>query len=338
MKRRILKPWHGVVFFILIMAVFFFVCVPMQMFWGMYGVAATELLILVMAIIFAKVMGYPLGVMFPVRKPEFLPVLGTLILWGSTYLLDMVVMLIQYRLFPQQMSQLNNGLNNVMYSVPMFLTVLIVGVMPAVCEEAVHRGVIIHTLYSVRKEWLVVLIMGIYFGLFHSDPLRFLPTGILGAAISYIMLETENMIYPSLFHFVNNLFPLLLQTILLYGMSHNDVLQHAEQLSEEMLENNMSMQIPLASVGLYTIFAAATPFGLYLGNHLLHHKKGIKRSFIPQKDGWKTVLAIVVPTAALFGIGMLVIIYSVFTDPIMNGIFQDSINNYGTSTWNIPIR
>ena len=43
MRKRPLKPWHGVVFFVFIMVVFFLVCVPMQMYWGMYGLAATEI-------------------------------------------------------------------------------------------------------------------------------------------------------------------------------------------------------------------------------------------------------------------------------------------------------
>ena len=52
MKKRPLKPWHGVVFFIFIMAVFFLICVPMQMYWGMYGLAATEILILLLSLLF----------------------------------------------------------------------------------------------------------------------------------------------------------------------------------------------------------------------------------------------------------------------------------------------
>ena len=110
-------------------------------------------------------------------------------------MITLVVMLVQYRLFPVQMTQISGGMNQVIFSVPFLLSFLIVAMLPAICEEAVHRGVILHTMYSVRREWMVVLIMGIYFGLFHSDPLRFLPTAILGALMSYIMLETENMVY-----------------------------------------------------------------------------------------------------------------------------------------------
>ena len=90
-------------------------------------------------------------------------------MWISSYILAMVVSLIQYRLFPGEMETINEGLNDVIYSVPFWVSVIVVALLPAICEEAVHRGVIIHTMYRIRKEWLVVLIMGIYFGLFHAN-------------------------------------------------------------------------------------------------------------------------------------------------------------------------
>ena len=173
-----------------------------------------------------------------------------------------------------------------------------------------HRGVILHTMYSVRREWMVVLIMGIYFGLFHSDPLRFLPTAILGALMSYIMLETENMVYSSFFHFVNNFLPLLL-SLLMTGMDTSRQVQQAQ----ELLNNGTEMVIPIASIGIYMILAAAAPFGLYLGNYLLHYKKGITRSFIPRQSSWKTILKIVIPTVLLFGMGMLLFLGGILIDP-----------------------
>ena len=310
MRKRPLKPWHGVVFFVFIMVVFFLVCVPMQMYWGMYGLAATEILILILSLLFTKIMGFSFQTIFPIKLPAFLPLLGTLILWGSGYLITLVVMLVQYRLFPVQMTQISGGMNQVIFSVPFLLSFLIVAILPAICEEAVHRGVILHTMYSVRREWMVVLIMGIYFGLFHSDPLRFLPTAILGALMSYIMLETENMVYSSFFHFVNNFLPLLL-SLLMTGMDTSRQVQQAQ----ELLNNGTEMVIPIASIGIYMILAAAAPFGLYLGNYLLHYKKGITRSFIPRQSSWKTILKIVIPTVLLFGMGMLLFLGGILLDP-----------------------
>lgn len=312
MKRRPLKPWHGVVFFILIMTAFFLLCVPMQMYWGMAGLAGTELLLLVMALIFAKVMGFPLRTLFPVKKPSILPVIGTILIWFSSYLLDMVLILIQYRLFPMKMEQLNSGLSDIMTRVPFILSVFLIAVMPAVCEEAVHRGVIIHTLYPIRKKWLVVVIMGIYFGLFHTDPLRFLPTTVMGAALSYIMLETENMVYPSLFHFVNNFYPILMQYLLLWRTSSNPMLEDAQQIGEELLDQS-GLQVPIAAIGIYMIFAAAAPFGLYLGNYLLHYQKEKPRKFLPQDKKWITICKIALPSILLLGFGMMLTVLGVIT-------------------------
>ena len=313
MKRRPLKPWHGVVFFILIMTAFFLLCVPMQMYWGMAGLAGTELLILVMALVFAKVMGFPFRTLFPVKMPSILPVIGTILIWFSSYLLDMVFILIQYRLFPMKMEELNSGMSNMMTSIPFLLSVFLIAVMPAVCEEAVHRGVIIHTLYPIRRKWLVVVIMGIYFGLFHTDPLRFLPTAVMGAALSYIMLETENMVYPSLFHFVNNFFPILMQYRLLWGTSSNPMMEDAQQIGEELLDQS-GLQVPIATIGIYMIFAAAAPFGLYLGNYLLHHQKGKMRSFLLQDKKWATVCKIALPSILLLGFGMMLTVLGVITE------------------------
>ena len=123
MREKTLKPWHGAAFFLLIMIVFFVVCVPLQSYFGLYGVAATEIILLILALLFAKVMGYSLRSLFPVHSPEGLPMLGTILMWISSYILAMVVSLIQYRLFPGEMATINEGLNDVIYSVPFWVSV-----------------------------------------------------------------------------------------------------------------------------------------------------------------------------------------------------------------------
>ncbi len=313
MKQRALKPWHGVVFFAIIMVLFFILGAPMQMAWGLYGVAATELMLLILALIFVKVMGYSWKTLLPARKPGLFPLLGVILIWIGAYLLDMVVMLIQYRLFPMQTNAVNTGLNDVIYSVPFWVSVIIVAILPAICEEAVHRGVILHTLYTIRKEWLVVLIMGIYFGVFHTDPIRFLPTAILGAAISFIMLETENMIYPAFFHFVNNFIPLILQQM----MSLLD--------SSDAEMNTSVLEVPVVSIGLYMMFATISPFLLYLGNYLLHYEKGISKPLFPKGKRKKAILWIVIPTIVLLVAGWILMLIGIMFDPVFEELMKSSV-------------
>lgn len=316
-RRKPLKPWHGLLFFLVVMAVFFLICAPMQYRWGMYGLAATELLILGLALLFAVLFHYPLSVLFPIRRPSFLPLLGVVILWGSSYLITMVVSLIQYRLFPLQMDQVSGGINDMIWSIPFLLSVLITAILPAICEEAVHRGVILHTLYSIKKEWMIILIMGVYFGLFHTHPLRFLPTALLGAMISYIMLETENMVYPAAFHFINNFLPLLLQLTLSNNYADNPALETGSTIS----------YIPLVTIGVYLVFAASAPFLIYLGSYFLHWKPGEKRPFFPQKDRRKQVLGILLPTVLIGSAGVLTFLYGIFFDPIFHRMLQETLHH-----------
>ena len=42
-----------------------------------------------------------------------------------------------------------------------------------------------------------VTAMGIIFGIFHLDFVRFIPTAVLGAALTYVMLETDNILLPN---------------------------------------------------------------------------------------------------------------------------------------------
>ena len=155
--------------------------------------------------------------------------------------------------FPEQMLGTVSHISTVMGSVPPVIGFLIVAVMPAICEEALHRGFILHSFSRIRSTALTLVLMGIIFGIFHLDLYRFLITGVMGALLSYLMLETRNMLIPALFHFLNN--------------------------AVSYLSTNLSSALPDASAfSLLTLgitlllYASAAPFLLYAGSFLLTRK------------------------------------------------------------------
>ena len=302
-EKKTLRPWQGIVFFLVVMAAFFAVCVPVQMAWGIYGLALTELLILALALLFALAVRRPWREIFPVYRIHGLPVLGTVIIWICSLLVCMVVTLVQYRLFPQAMSQAIGSLGSVMGSVPTAVGVIIVCLMPAVCEEAVHRGVILSCMRPLKKTWLIVLVLGILFGLFHTSPFRFLPTAILGASITYIVVKTGNMVYGAIFHCVNNLVPLLAQHVLL---------AQGEQQLADTYESLGSTAIPVASIGMYLAMAAVVPFGLYLGRDLLLRTPGTSRRFWPRGQETRMAMKILIPSLVIFGAGVILTAAGIF--------------------------
>lgn len=164
-----------------------------------------------------------------------------------------------FLLFPEKVFEASQGISAGMESVPFMMAAFIIAVTPAICEEAVFRGVFLNSLMGRWNKWIPILITGIVFGMFHGSVVRFFPTAILGIVMGYIVVETGNIFYSMLFHFVNNLFPVLLTQLL--------------EISSQGIETEaeiMMMEIPLASVGMYMCIGVAAPFLIYIGNYLLH--------------------------------------------------------------------
>ena len=84
------------------------------------------------------------------------------------------------------------------------VTLLLMAVTPAICEEALFRGPILRGLASRLSPLAAAALTGVFFGLFHFDVWRFLPTGLLGVMLSLIALRARSIIPSMLAHAVNN--------------------------------------------------------------------------------------------------------------------------------------
>jgi sodium transport system permease protein len=84
------------------------------------------------------------------------------------------------------------------------VTLLLMAVTPAICEEALFRGPILRGLATRLSPLAAAALTGVFFGLFHFDVWRFLPTGLLGVMLSLIALRARSIIPSMLAHAVNN--------------------------------------------------------------------------------------------------------------------------------------
>ena len=305
-RKRRLNPLYGIAAFVIIMLLFLFVFAPLQYYFGMLGLALTELGLLGATLLAVRLTGQSFRDVFPVRMPKIGQVVGTLMLWGGFFLLVMLVTLVLMYFFPEGLLDVSSSMNSVFSTVPAPVRFFIIAVMPAVCEEAVHRGVILSCMRPLKKTWLIVLVLGILFGLFHTSPFRFLPTAILGASITYIVVKTGNMVYGAIFHCVNNLVPLLAQHALL---------AQGEQQLADTYESLGSTAIPVASIGMYLAMAAVVPFGLYLGRDLLLRTPGTSRRFWPRGQETRMAMKILIPSLVIFGAGAILTAAGIFLFP-----------------------
>ena len=300
--QKTLKPWHGIVAFVVIMAVFIITGIPIQAKLGMYGVAITELMLLAMAIGAALIFKQSLKEVFPIKLPKLREVFGVVVFWIGGFLLAMIGIMIQTILFPQEMAAVTGDLNSLMSSEGMLLGILIASVMPAICEEAVHRGFILHTFKNVKKPWVIVLSMGVIFGVFHLSPYRFVQTAILGACMTWVMLKTENIVCSSLFHGVNNLLPVLVSFALQDALTSVSAVTTADGPTATAVAEvvNSGWTANVGAIGMYMMLGlVALP--LMLAGTALLKKKG-------EKIKGKHVAVVFILAGAMFFIGLAMLI------------------------------
>lgn len=287
-----LKAYHGIGLAILFVLMMLFVATPIQMKFGMYGVAITELIVLAMGIISAIILKADLKEVFPIKIPAIRQLFGTLVMWLATYLVVTLITLIIGYFFPESLNQVSEGLNEVITSIPMWLAFIFVAIMPAICEEVLTRGFIQASFHNFKSKWSIVVLVGIIFGIFHLDFVRFFPTAILGGTMAYIMFETRNLVLPMFLHFINNGLSTLVSFLL---------------PAQDMANSISGMEIPMASIGSWFIVASAAPFAFLLGSILIHKKGEDRGSEVEGKNSWsKKIYVAAAITVVLFIIGVVI--------------------------------
>lgn len=298
--KRQIRPWQGIIVLLLAAACIFVISPLIGAKIGFYGSLVGELLLLLLAVLSVILFRGSLREVFPIHKPKAAVMFGTILLWVGTFLLVMVITLIISALFPEEMLGTSFGLAAEFTSVPFVISFFIISITPAVCEEAVFRGVFLNSLKPLKNKWAAIIISGLIFGAFHGSIWRFFPTALLGMMLAYLMTETGNIVYSAFFHAVNNALPI----IILYALK--DIYA---AIGTGFPGGTQIESISLLGLGLYMMLGALAPFCIYVGNFLIHSvKPGYRETLFPSgKPG--TILLLIGLTLAfiIVGIGILIV-------------------------------
>lgn len=285
-------PLMGMVIMVFELVVAYYGFAVLQMKLGMWGLVLTEIGIALIALLGAWVTGLSLKEMLPIKRVKISQIFGTILLWMSSLYIMLIVNLTFFSFFPAGL-EVNESMNSFFSQWSLGPVILVVAVMPAICEEMLYRGFIQRCMMKkIKSKFAVSIIMGLLFGIFHLDFYRFLGTALLGGVISYILVSTDNFIYNMLFHFINNLFAQLASL----GTS-----SEATEAAGNLLTSDT---IP-AIIGSYLVTGFIVPF-IMLGGALL--LKGIKR--IKEEGTAKLVISICIAagiSVVLFAAGVYLI-------------------------------
>lgn len=255
-QKRFFWLW-GVLVLVVVMLAMAFLGAPLQARLGLWGVFLTEIMLLIIAVAAALIMRIDLKEMLRIKPLRVRQIIGIVIMVLSGMILASGANYVVFWFYPQGM-QVVDKFADLFSSLPGLLTWMIVAVLPGICEEVLHRGFILHTFSQsgIKGKWPVILWMGLIFGLFHLDPVRFLATGILGMILTYLALKTENFLAPVLYHLLHNTLSVL-----------PGIFATVDTGSLDIVKETM-----LAVVGLFLILAALALFTLRLGARLVGPK------------------------------------------------------------------
>lgn len=183
------KIWQTAVLLAAAMLGLVFVGGYAEISFGMYGSLITEGLMLTSAVVFVLLTKGSLKEGFKFKKPSFRGIWGSLLIYFGSYIIIMAVSLLVNYLMPEASNEVSEGLYYFFTNdMPPLATFLILSVPPAFCEEMLFRGAVVYGLKGMKK-WAVVLIVGVVFGIFHTNIIRFFPHRHIGHCFHLCVFE-----------------------------------------------------------------------------------------------------------------------------------------------------
>ncbi len=201
---------QAIAFIAAVAVLFFYMGFPLQAGWGERGLLLSEwLLLLLPAFLFVRIAGFDFAETFSFRRPGPPQVAGALLLIMGAMPLGWFLAWTQGFVLPVPWDMLEGLEDFVTAESPsrVLWLLALVALTPAICEEAVFRGVFLAGTRGRASTVRVAVFNGLVFGAFHisfQSAFRFLPTAWLGFILAWAVLSTRSIWVGVLMHFVNN--------------------------------------------------------------------------------------------------------------------------------------
>jgi sodium transport system permease protein len=204
--RRIPEPTPGLViaFFVVVLVIGFYGSllaekrsIPVSIAMVQYG------FFLLPTIGLVALKRFPFAKTFSLRRPNLRSVIGAVLIGCSA---GAAVAGITVRILPPPDS-LKEGIKHVLMlgseQPSLWLALLLFSVTPALCEEALFRGL---TLSGLRRlgPWAAICISALMFGVAHASIYRLIPTFLIGLGLGYVAWRSGSIFCSMIVHALNN--------------------------------------------------------------------------------------------------------------------------------------
>ncbi len=138
------------------------------------------------------------------------------------------------------------------------LVILVVSVIPALCEETMFRGFIQKSFELKIKPVWAALITATFFGIYHFNPYGMIPLIILGFYFGFAAYKSNSILVPMSLHFTNNFI-----AIMVYFLIGN----------EDLINTKPGTDIDLNSAVLMIVLLSLIMVGLIISIRKFYSKQ-----------------------------------------------------------------
>ena len=294
--RRKLKAWQGLLYFAVVFAAYLFFGGILFLLTGniILEVILQQLFFLASAVLAVFIFRGSIREVFPLKKPKAGAVGGVFVLLIAFFLLAYVYSMLAMYFAPDSMESASESLEELFEIRSVWLEILLAAVSPAICEEAMFRGVVLHSFNNSFRKWTAILLSAVMFGAMHITPVRMFMPAVLGIVLGLLVLETGNMFYGSLLHFSYN------ASLTLISRWAVGITEGMEDVYDYAL-NGTTVGLSVMSLGMFI------PFLLWLGVWLVRRSTAPRvPDLFPKGELRKTLLLILLPTCGIIFLGIVV--------------------------------
>ncbi len=188
---------------------------------------------------------------YSIRLPKPLHLCGALLVFAGGYLLTSWIGGILEHFFPSQSSAVSEQFELIIKGVPFPAAVLLIALLPAVCEEILFRGYLMRAFLEKFSVPVSILFVAVLFGISHMSFVRFPGTAVLGAFLCYMVYKSGSLLTSMLVHFLNNATAVC---VMYYG----DRLQGVERFLDQYIFLYFGIMIVSLAAGVILLRNAST--------------------------------------------------------------------------------
>jgi len=209
-KRSLFNPFYGLVYFTLSLLVWFYLGMLLQS--GkdkLEGLVQSQLLLILLPVLLIiRILKLKANEVLRFKLPKanqllLLPFIAIPAMLIVAYLMQSINMV-----FPisQKYIESMQALMNI--SANPWTLLLTLALLPGICEEVLFRGWLMR-FYESSGKVIAVVCTALFFAVFHLDPVRLLPTFLLGLLLGYLTIRSGSIISSMISHTINNGFAVL---------------------------------------------------------------------------------------------------------------------------------